>query len=938
MSEPRTRLTADPELAPQYDPAEYERRVYAFWEERNCFHATPGEGSPYTIVIPPPNVTGALHMGHGLDNTLQDVLIRWRRMQGYRTLWMPGTDHAGIATQTVVEKRILDEEGKNRHEIGRDELVRRIWQWKDEYENRILGQLKAMGCSCDWERTRFTLDDVCARAVRHTFFRLFRDGLIYRGKRLVNWDPATETTLADDEVEYETVQGHFWHIRYPLADGSGHLVIATTRPETMLGDTAVAVNPADPRYSHLAGRTVTLPLLERQIPIIADDYVDRETGTGCLKVTPAHDPNDWAIGRRHDLEMINILNPNGTINENGGPYQGLDRFEARNRVVADLEARGLVEKVEEYSHEVGHSYRSHVPIEPYLSDQWYVAVKDRERDLAAAALEAVESGRVRFHPERYTQTYLAWIENLRDWPISRQLWWGHRIPIWYAPSKIPDEQMASAFGDRDDVAYRRDEESGTWCVCLREGVLTGDELGTGSRLERDPDVLDTWFSSALWPHSTLGWPEETPELKYFYPTDTLVTAREIIALWVSRMVMLGLYNVGDIPFKDVFIHAVILDGKGQRMSKSKGNGIDPVDVIESYGADALRFTLAQMTTESQDIRMPVETDAEGRLTSSKFEIGRNFCNKLWNAGRFVCMSLEDPASDPFDATKCEMEDRWILSRLNGAVREATEQLEAFRFHDCVETVYAFFWNDFCDWYLEITKPRMRDAATRAVPQRILAYGLDRLLRLAHPFVPHITEVLWQKLSELVPDRTLGTSAPAPGAEACMLAAWPEPVADFEAPEIEADFPLVQATVRAIRNIRSRLSIPPRRSLDAVIRASDEIIARIRTASETIRHLATVDRLTAAPAADRPRASATEVVESVQVFVPLEGVVDLDAERQRLRKRIAEQEQFKANSEKKLANEKFVTRAKPEVVQAERERLQQVEAELAALRTNLGELE
>jgi len=959
------------ELPPQYDPTEFEKRIYDSWERRNLFHAEVGDGGePFVIVIPPPNVTGALHMGHGLDNTLQDILIRWRRMQGRNTLWMPGTDHAGIATQTVVEKRILVEDGKTRHQVGRDELVKRIWQWKDEYEARITGQLKAMGCSCDWARTRFTLDDVCARAVRQTFFRLFADGLIYRGKRLVNWDPATETTLADDEVEYETVQGHFWYIRYPLTDGSGHLTIATTRPETMLGDTAVAVNPADDRFKHLVGRTVMLPLMDREIPIIADDYVSRETGTGCLKVTPAHDPNDWAIGQRHNLEIINILNPNGTINAEGGPYEGLDRFEAQRRVAEDLERLGLVEKVEPYSHEVGHSYRSHVPIEPYLSDQWYVAVKQPERNLAEAAGEAVRDGRVRFHPERYAQTYLAWIENLRDWPISRQLWWGHRIPIWSQELELPEDvkpdrvvgheldaqtiaaldraagghfgKLMDRFADtRYHLRIEPHPEKKGWIhtyICTDRDDTETESFLASRGWQRDPDVLDTWFSSALWPHSTLGWPEESEELRLYYPGNVLVTAREIIALWVSRMVMMGLYNVGDVPFTDVFIHAVILDGDGQRMSKSKGNGIDPVDIIDSYGADAMRFTLAQMTTESQDIRMPVETDERGRLTSRKFETGRNFCNKFWNAARFAFMNLEEMSPEPFDRSTLLLEDRWILSRLTNTVRLTTECLDAFRFHDAIETIYAFFWNDFCDWYLEITKPRMKEPATRAVPQRILAYGLDRLLRLAHPFVPHITEALWEHLGRLVPDRSLGIEAPAPAAEACIVAAWPEPVAAFADAESETDFPLVQATIRAIRNIRARMGIPPRQPLAAVIKASPDAVGRINAAADTIRHLAYLDNLTADADAERPRASATEVVEAVQVFVPLAGVVDLDAERARLAKQIDEKKRFGERSAKKLANDAFVSRAKPEVVQAERNRLAKTEEELAVLEANLAALE
>lgn len=979
------------ELPPLYDPIQVEEQVYQLWQDGKYFHADPAEdGQSYTIVIPPPNVTAALHLGHALNNTLQDNMIRWRRMMGFNTLWLPGTDHAGIATQTVVEKRILAEEGRRRTDFERDEFIARVQNWKDEYEARILGQLKAMGCSCDWERTRFTMDEVCAKAVREAFFKLFADGLIYRGKRLVNWDPATQTVLADDEVEHQTVEGNFWYMKYPLEhpveiDGITieHVTVATTRPETMLGDTAVAMNPSDPRAAALAGKVrVRLPIVGRLIPIVTDDHVvmpDPESqdekarfSTGFLKVTPAHDPNDWAIGQRHNLEVINVMAPDGSISYAHGwtdwesvknpdveQMIGLDRFEAREAIVNWFREESLLEDVRPHAHEVGHSYRSHVPIEPYLSDQWFIAVKQHiaslpdegmiagtdvpVNSLAGLALRPLLEERVKFVPERYARNYQTWLENLRDWPISRQLWWGHRIPVW-SKSDEGGEQLRASLADMEaEGRVSISAFDGTTYICPRRE----DDRELVERIEsqgykRDDDVLDTWFSSGLWPISTLGWPDESEALKFYYPTDVLCTARDIITLWVSRMVMFGQYFRGDIPFSTVYINAMIQDGEGRKMSKSLGNGIDPLDIIASHGADAMRFTLSYMATETQDVRMPVAemTLPDGRKANSspKFDNGRNFCNKLWNSGRFVMMNLAEMTPGEFDRGAMQLEDRWILSRLMRTIDEATQALENFRFHDCLESVYGFFWNDFCDWYLEITKPRMRDDAARLIPQRTLAYVLDRILRLMHPFVPYITEALWQHLNKLVADRSLDAGAAAPPSAACVAARWPQVVAELRDAEAEADFAQVQRAIRAIRNIRSRMNIAPRQPLKAIVRAPQEELTRLESAADTVCHLAALEELIVSPTAEKPHASAMEVVETMQVFVPLEGVIDLDQERGRIGKQIAEKEKFAEGSRKKLGNENFVSRAKSEVVEAERERLLRLEEELAVLRENLKDLE
>jgi valyl-tRNA synthetase len=927
------------DLPKAYDPQAAQARWYQYWLEHEYFHANPAsEKPPYTIVIPPPNVTGALHLGHALNNTIQDILIRWRRMQGYEVLWMPGTDHAGIATQAVVETRLRKEENKTRHDVGRAGLVERIWAWKDEYEQRILSQLRLMGCSCDWERTRFTLDPVCARAVRETFFRLFKADKIFRGKRLVNWDTHLRTAVADDEIEYVEQAGQLWTIRYPVTGSDEGLQVATTRPETMLGDTAVAVHPEDPRYKHLIGKMITLPLMNRQIPIIGDGIlVDPKFGTGCVKVTPAHDPNDYATGLRHNLPQINLLNPDGTYNENAGAYAGLDRREVRKRVVADLEAQGLLVKVENHANRVGLSDRSKTPIEPYLSDQWFVRMTDGstgEKGLAQIAMDAVTSGRVKIHPERYAKSYLDWLGEKRDWCISRQLWWGHRIPIWHCGT-CTEADLNAAFAGRDDVSWR-EAESGGWLVCSNVD-LAADSLGAGHELTQDPDVLDTWFSSALWPHSTLGWPEATPELKKFYPTSVLSTARDIITLWVARMVIFGEFNMGDVPFRDVFIHPVIQDGNGKRMSKSAGNGIDPVDIIDLYGADALRFTLASAATETQDLRMPVDKaklpDGREVNTSERFEQGRTFPNKFWNSARFVLSNLEDYQAGPIDPSELLVEDRWILSLLSKTTETVTSELEKFGFAEATKQLRDFTWNDFCDWYVEFAKGRLRDPASKPVAQRILAVLIDGLCRLLHPIVPFVTEQVWQALGELAPLR--GYPQPAQAETSVCIAAWPNFPSAWRDAEAEAVVAQWQEKVAAIRNLRAERNVPTSAKINPIIIAGEQVAAILKSGEAHIRSLTNSSSLTIVAQADRPAESATTVLTDAEVILPLEGLIDREAETARNKKALSDIEKQLASIQAKLGNEGFVSRAKPEVVEQQRAKEAELLAQKATILALLG---
>ncbi len=977
-----------------YDAKPIESAMYQFWLDGGYFHhtpGTPGDGNDYCIMIPLPNVTGALHLGHALNHTCQDIMIRWARMRGKTTLWMTGTDHAGIATQSVVERRLFELEGKNRHDIGREELVRRIWQWKDQYEQRILSQMKLLGNSCDWERTRFTLDEVCTRAVRHTFFRMFRDGLIYRGRRLVNWDTQLQTAVADDEVYHETVQSHLWHIRYPIAGhhvtghdaklGQDYLVVATTRPETMLGDTAVAVHPDDPRYKHLIGRKCMLPLMNKPIPIIADPILVKiGFGTGCVKVTPAHDPNDYDCGLRNGLDMINILTPDGHINANGGPFAGLSREDARKKVVAELESLGLMEKIEPYQHDVGHSDRSKTPIEPYLSEQWFVRMGDVEGGvklengqvvpgLAQAAMDAVIDGRVKFFPERYAKTYLDWLGEKRDWCVSRQLWWGHRLPVWYVTG-CDDAELRKAFAGRDDVIFQHDPANARWLVCVREGDLPAAVL-PGCQVHQDTDVLDTWFSSALWPHSTLGWPESTPELRYWYPGSVLITSRDIITLWVARMVMTGLYNLGQIPFHHVYVHPKILDGEGQTMSKSKGNGVDPVEIIQRYGADAARFSIAYMTTETQDVRMPVayvcphcdhmmpqkpDHRSQRRLTcpackkayqpstplfdpdpnepigivaSERFEVGRNFCNKLWQATTgFVLRNMDGYAPQPLNPSTLDMQDQWILSRLTDCITTVTAELGRYRYAESVMPIYRFFWNDFCDWYVEMAKLRLRtEGPDKRTAQQILIWVMDQVLRLLHPYVPFITEALWHQITNAAPTR--GIEHPTQHGKALVVAAWPTPTSAWRNPVVEETMEKLQAIIRGIRDIRTRLNDirsrekkPSIRTLPTVVIRSDPATTSHVTQRDAfVRLLASCDSIDVGPDRRRPNASAVQVIDAAtEIYVPVGDLIDLTAEKEHLRSELTKVDEQIARVQGKLANEEFVSRAPANIVQRERDNL------------------
>ncbi|MCI0458545.1 MAG: valine--tRNA ligase [Gemmataceae bacterium] len=1014
------------ELPKQYDPHAAQARWLTFWEECGYQHSRPDpDREPFTIVIPPPNVTGALHLGHALNNTLQDVLIRYRRMQGFNALWVPGTDHAGIATQAVVERRLREEEKQTRHDLGREALVARIWEWKDQYEARILRQLRELGCSCDWARTRFTLDPVCARAVRHTFFKMFREGLIYRGKRLVNWDTHLQTAVADDEIFHETVKGGFWTFRYPVKYREGEapaepefIRFSTTRPETMLGDTAVAVHPDDERYKHLIGKTVTIPLVNRDIPIIADPLlVDPKLGTGAVKVTPAHDPNDYQCGLRHRLPMINILNPDGTLNDNGGPYAGLDRFTARERVTEDMEKLGLFDGREDRDIDLAHSDRSKTPIEPYLSDQWFVFMGDRpdcglqnadcgmkndssnpqsairnpqSKGLAQTAMDAVQDGRVTFFPARYARTYLDWLGEKRDWCISRQLWWGHRIPIWY--TSCPEAVLKAAFAGRDDVAWTFDAENGQWLVCAREEDLAENALGEKYPLMQDPDVLDTWFSSALWPHSTLGWPgpalpdqphgpqnPEWSELRYYYPTSVLVTSRDIITLWVARMVITGLLNVGQVPFHHVYIHPKILDGFGETMSKMKGNGIDPLDIISCYGTDALRYGMVNLATETQDSRMPVSNvcphcqalvpmkhehmylrtrkvtcpeckkpfrpggpwpaqDPElptARQASERFEVGRNFANKLWNAARFLLMNLEGYRPEALRVGELPVEDRWILSRLATTTSQVTEALEGYHFSEVARTIYDFTWSEFCDWYVEMSKGRLRDESSRPGVQRVLAGVLDGILRLAHPVMPFVTESIWQALNEAAFER--GLPAPEPSSESVMIAPWLAYPAEWQDESMERRIGLMQELVRAVREIRNRYQVDPRTPLDTFVRCRAEVAADFQGLRPFIVQLAGVGALECGEGVSKPPQSAGHVHPEFEVYVSLRGLIDVAAEGARLEKQLAEKRKFLQTTEAKLANEGFVKRAPQEVVQQQQNLAADLQKQIATLEANLNEL-
>ncbi|MFQ5589863.1 MAG: valine--tRNA ligase [Phycisphaerae bacterium] len=1173
-------MAEDTVLATVYDPRAVEPEVYALWESEGAFTSVPDD-SPrertFTIVIPPPNVTGALHLGHALNNTLQDILIRYHRMRGFNTLWQPGTDHAGIATQAVVERRIREQEGKSRHELGREELVKRIWQWKDEYESRIIDQLKLMGCSCDWERARFTLDEGLARAVRHQFFKLFRDGLIFRGKRLVNWDTELQTAVANDEVYYETVKGHFWHFKYPVIapkpSEPEYVIIATTRPETMLGDTAVAVHPDPEQFfaerearlsDAIAGATgkeraelgskleslrarresqlcrliqlrdmardrrmLMLPLVERQIPLIADEWADPTLGSGCVKITPAHDPNDYEVGLRHNLPMISVLSPDGKVariveadgstNPHSARYEGLAfAGDGRDKVVADLEARGLVECVEDRETEVGHSDRSKTPIEPYLSDQWFVKTCDvreasgratsppsrtsqrssqlRSRSpdgscdaapltgttygtsfpgedrgsgrtlaqdearrsggirlangihapgLAQAAIDAVADGRVEIFPTRYAKSYLDWLAEKRDWCISRQLWWGHRIPVW----STRHGGIAGWGNELDKFLEDVERWQREGCVCAASrGAEDTRAAGVDQRISdlqmrfycvkddddeavisalskvgliQDEDVLDTWFSSALWPFSTLGWPDETAHLKQYYPTSVLIASRDIITNWVARMVMFGLYAMGDVPFNHVYIHPKILDGRGETMSKSKGNGVDPVDIIHTHGADALRYAMADMTTETQDIRMPVEyvcphcdklvdqaavlkslehayrsrgerldrrlqpadckrvrcTHKEcgkefatqwaekaeknalpvARETSDKFDIGRNFCNKLWNAARFAFMNIEGAPCVALDVGSLLPEDRWILAKLSQTIRRYHECIQSYQFSASVKLLRDFFWDSLCDWYIELTKPRMApepraSARATAAPadddsigganatQQILATCIDQVLRLFHPTIPFITERLWSQLNTIAPRRGLPGVAELPIQSLLARAQFPpkEGYPPLDDEKILAVFAEIQEVVRAVRELRSQCGVAPKETVAATVVLPRSQCDAFRAHAHIVLRMANVTDLAVDPDAQRPANAGSITMGTLRVFV--HDISNDAAERERTAKALRQLAGRIADKESKLANERFVSNAKPEAVEAERKRLEDLLQQRAGLEAHLAELD
>ena len=870
------------ELPKAYEPKEVEQHIYEAWEKGGCFkaHRDPAK-KPFTIVMPPPNVTGQLHMGHAMDCTLQDILIRFKRMQGYAALWVPGADHAGIATQAKVEENLRETEGLSRYDLGREKFLERVWAWKEQYGNRIVEQQKKLGVSCDWDRSRFTLDEGLSKAVRHVFVSLYEKGLIYKGSRIINWCPHCVTALSDAEVEYQDKPGHLWHIRYPLTDGSGDLVVATTRPETMMGDTGVAVNPEDERFKHLVGKTCILPIMNREIPIVADEYVELGFGTGAVKMTPAHDPNDFEVGLRHNLETIRVLDDNGVVNANGGKYQGMDRYEARKAVVADLEALGLMEKIEPYSHNVGTCYRCHSDVEPLISAQWFV----RMEPLAKEALRVVNEGEVNFVPDRFAKTYTNWMENVHDWCISRQLWWGHQIPAWTC------QDCGHITVDRTDPTH---------CAkCGSENIV------------REEDVLDTWFSSALWPFSTFGWPEKTPELDYFYPTSVLVTGYDIIFFWVARMIFSGCEQMKKPPFQKVLIHGLVRDSKGRKMSKSLGNGIDPLEIAGKYGADALRFNLITGNSPGNDMRFYEE----------KCEAMRNFANKIWNASRFVMMNLTiDQCVLP---DKLEQEDKWILSRLNRVVKEVTENMDAYELGVASAKVYDFIWSDYCDWYIELTKARLQgeDEGAKIQAQQVLCYVLTETLKLLHPFMPFLTEEIWQAL-------------PHEG-DFLMLQSWPVTSGEMDYPEDEKAMEVIMEAIGAIRTRRGEMNVPPSRKVKLTIASADAQVftdgaaffGRLASASEV-----EVIPMAQAPASDEAQKQGlVEIItHAARIFMPLAELVDMEQERARLDKEIGKAQKELAGLKGKLSNENFVNKAPANVVAAERERLEKLEALLEKL--------
>ena len=869
------------ELPKVYEPQQVESRIYQMWEDHDCFKGVEdSKKKPFSIVMPPPNVTGQLHMGHALDCTLQDILTRFKRMQGYAALWVPGTDHAGIATQIKVEEELRVKEGKTRYDLGREKFLERVWKWKEEYGNRIVQQQKKMGVSCDWSRARFTMDEGCSKAVRETFCELYDKGLIYKGSRIINWCPHCVTALSDAEVEYVDKPGHLWYIRYPLADGSGDIVVATTRPETMMGDTGVAVNPNDEKFKHLIGKKCILPVMNREIPIVGDEYCEIGFGTGAVKMTPAHDPNDFEVGLRHNLEVIRVIADDGKINENGGPYNGMDRYECRKAIVKDLEEQGYLVKVEPYNHNVGTCYRCHNDVEPLISAQWFVKMEP----LAKEALRVVNEGEVKFVPERFSKTYTNWMENCHDWCISRQLWWGHQIPAWTCD-------------DCGHINVKREDPT----VCEKCG---------STHLTREEDVLDTWFSSALWPFSTLGWPEQTADLNYWYPTSVMVTGYDIIFFWVARMIFSGCEQMKKIPFHTVLIHGLVRDDKGRKMSKSLGNGIDPLEMAEKYGADALRFNLITGNSPGNDTRFYTE----------KCEAMRNFANKIWNASRFVMMNLTIDRYELPAADKLEREDKWVLSKLNRLVKEVTENLDSFEIGVASAKVYDFIWDTYCDWYIELTKTRLNgtDEDAKLTAQNVLCYVLVTLLKLLHPFMPFITEEIYQALPKC------------DGAEDILMTAqWPEYTEALSFPAEESAMEAVMDLIRAIRARRAEMNVPPSKKAELMI-VTDQ-------AEPYQQGLHFIQRLAYASNVTFPETAPADVTGLVSVvthdataYLPLSELVDLAAERERIAKELEKAKNGLRITEGKLANEKFVAHAPENVVNAEREKVAKYQELIAKL--------
>ena len=870
------------ELPKTYDPKAVEDKLYSFWNDSGFFHAEVNpDKKPYTIVIPPPNVTGQLHMGHAFDETLQDILIRTKRMQGYEALWMPGTDHAGIATQIKVEENLRKEEGLTRYDLGREKFLERVWDWKHKYGNRIISQLKKLGSSCDWERERFTMDEGCSKAVREVFVNLYNKGLIYKGHRIINWCPHCTTALSDAEVEYETQPGKLWHIRYPLSDGSGDLVVATTRPETFMGDTGVAVNPNDERYKHLIGKTCILPIMNREIPIFGDEYVDMEFGTGCVKVTPCHDPNDFEMGQRHNLEQILVFNEDATVNENGGKYEGMDRYECRKAVIKDLEEGGYLVKIEDHEHNVGTCYRCGTTVEPMTSAQWFVKMAP----LAKPAMDVVTEGKTKFVPDRFSKTYLRWMENVHDWCISRQLWWGHRIPAFYC------EDCGEMTVSKEDIH-----------VCPKCG---------SKNIRQEEDVLDTWFSSALWPFSTLGWPEKTKELEYFYPTSTLVTGYDIIFFWVARMIFSGVEHMGQTPFDTVYIHGLVRDAQGRKMSKSLGNGIDPLEIIDQYGADALRFTLATGNSPGNDMR----------FSDERVQASRNFCNKIWNASRFIQMNLtigKDKAAElPETLT---LEDKWIVSKFNTLIAEVTRNIDQYELGLAAAKLNDFIWDNFCDWYIEIAKTRLQAGDENV--QRVLCYVLSGAMQLLHPFMPFITETIWQALPHEGPS--------------VMVSKWPEYNEALHFAAEEAQMETLMDAVRAIRNRRSEMNVPPSKKAKVLILTEKkDTFAAGEGFFPKLAYASGIELIDAVPADAAKMASV--VTGDAQLYMPMGDLIDFAAERARLEKEKAKVEDDIEFVMKKLNNPKFVDKAPEKVVAVEREKAEKLREHLAKLEESIAAL-